>query len=143
MRCSISTRKQSGSPVDSGSRRGRDARDVKPGAARHGASVPMAVAVLVIVVWGASPVVTKIAATSIEPLEVGMLRTILGGLAAVPLALALGIRPPREKAAVGLLVLSALSGFVLFPVLFTIGQRLTSAMHGGLILASAPIVTGL
>jgi drug/metabolite transporter (DMT)-like permease len=72
-----------------------------------------------------------------------MLRTVLGGLAAVPLALALGIRPPREKAAVALLVLSALSGVVLFPVLFTIGQRMTSAMHGGLILASAPIVTGL
>lgn len=115
----------------------------RPAADAQDAVVPIAVASLVVVFWGATPVVTKIAAAAIDPIDVGMLRTVLGGLAAAPLALALGIRPPRGRAALGLLLLSGLCGFVVFPLVFTIGQRLTSAMHGGLILAVAPIATGL
>ncbi len=116
---------------------------MNPAATHRGAVVPIAVAALVIVFWGASPVATKIAAASIDPLLVGVLRTVLGGLAAAPLALALGIAPPRSRAALGLLLLSGFCGFVAFPLLFSVGQRLTSAMHGGLILAALPIFTGL
>ncbi len=103
---------------------------------------PLAVALAVVMVWGASPVLTKIATREIDPLFIGMARTILGGLAAVPLALAFRIAlPDREhRLAFGL---SAFCGFIAFPILFSFGQRMTSAMHGGLILAVLPIFTGL
>ena len=69
-------------------------------------------------------------------------RTLLAGLVALPLALLLrprtATRTPDPAAG-----LSAFCGFIGFPLLFTIGQRLTSAMHGGLILAALPIFTGL
>lgn len=105
--------------------------------------LPLAVAGLVVLLWGATPVVTKIAAAEIDPVLVGLARTAIGGLAAAPLVLALRMRPPREPRQLGLLGLSSLCGFIAFPILFSIGQRHTSAMHGGLILAALPLFTGL
>jgi drug/metabolite transporter (DMT)-like permease len=103
---------------------------------------PVVVAGLVMVVWGATPVMTKLATAEMPPLVVAMLRTALGGLAALPLLAGLRQPLPRDRKLLGFLVVSALSGFVIFPVLYTIGQRQTSAMHGGMILAALPIFTG-
>jgi O-acetylserine/cysteine efflux transporter len=105
--------------------------------------IPVLVALAVVVLWGATPVFTKLAAREIDPLVVGIMRTLLGGLAAAPLALGLRIRPPRQSRQVWPLLLSGFCGFIAFPILYTIGQRMTSAMHGGLILAALPIFTGL
>ncbi len=110
---------------------------------QRGASwLPVAVALAVVVVWGASPVFTKIAAREIDPVVVGMARTVLGGFAAAPLALTFRIALPKREhwPAFGI---SAFCGFIAFPIMFSIGQRMTSAMHGGLILAVLPIFTGL
>ena len=41
------------------------------------------------------------------------------------------------------LVISSLGGFVIFPILFSLGQSHTSASHAGLILAVLPAITGL
>ena len=103
---------------------------------------PTLVALAVVMLWGASPVVTKLATAEIAPLLVGIGRTILGGLAALPLAPALRSRPPPRRLLLPF-ALSTFGGFIAFPVLFSFGQRLTSAMHGGLILAALPIFTGL
>lgn len=103
---------------------------------------PFVVAALVMVVWGASPVATKIAAAEIEPLMVGLLRTVIGGLAALPLIAAMRQPLPRSRTGVAFLIVSAVAGFVAFPILYSVGQRETSAMHGGLILAALPIFTG-
>lgn len=104
--------------------------------------LPIGVAALVVVVWGATPVATKIATAQIDPVMVGILRTAVAGIVAAPLALAMGIEVPRGRRAVGLLAVSAFCGFVAFPLLFSIGQLHTSAVHGGLILAALPIFTG-
>ncbi len=72
-----------------------------------------------------------------------MLRTVLTALIALPLALALRLALPATRGGWALLVTSALGGFVLFPVLFTLGLRDTSASHAALILASLPVFTGL
>lgn len=104
--------------------------------------LPIGIALAVMVLWGATPVVTKLAVREIDPLVVGVMRTVLGGLAALPLALALRIRPPKGRLWLPL-ALSGFCGFVAFPIIFTIGQRMTSAMHSGLILAMLPILTGL
>jgi drug/metabolite transporter (DMT)-like permease len=111
-------------------------------AERGRAWLPLVVALAVVVMWGGSPVFTKIAAREIDPVVVGMARTILGGIAAAPLALAFRIALPQREHWPAF-ALSAFCGFIAFPILFSIGQRLTSAMHGGLILAVLPIFTGL
>lgn len=103
---------------------------------------PYIVAGLVMIVWGATPVMTKIATAEMPPLVVAMLRTGLGGLAALPILAVLRQPLPRGKTRLGFLVISALAGFVVFPILYTIGQQQTSAMHGGMILAALPIFTG-
>ncbi len=105
-------------------------------------SVIVAVALLAVVIWGASPVAAKIAVADLSPMAVAILRTVLGGLAALPLALALRIPLPSSRADRFLLALSGFCGFVGFPVFFTLGVNLTSANHASMILASLPVFTG-
>jgi drug/metabolite transporter (DMT)-like permease len=72
--------------------------------------LPLALALAIVVVWGATPVLTKLAAEEIGPLTVAVLRTLLGGVAAAPLALALRLPlPPRSLACPLLSPPSALS----------------------------------
>lgn len=87
--------------------------------------------------------VTKIAVAGIDPVLVGILRTAVAALIALPLVAFAHLPRPRTRGEFGLLTASTLGGFVGFPVLFSIGQQLTSAAHGALILASLPVFTGL
>lgn len=107
------------------------------------AALPMAVALAVMVVWGGTPLFTKIAAGEIDPLLVGILRTVVAGVAAVPFLLAMHLPLPRQTRERVLLAVSAVTAFVAFPLLFSVGQNLTSAMHGALILATLPVFTSL
>ena len=95
------------------------------------------------VFWGATPVLTRVATDDLDPLWVAVLRTVLAGIVAVPLVAATERRPPASRQARLLLGISAVAGFVIFPVVFTIGQERTSAMHGVGILAALPVFTGL
>jgi drug/metabolite transporter (DMT)-like permease len=95
------------------------------------------------VIWGASPVATRIATEDMEPLVVAVLRTGLAAHVAVPLVAAGGLRPPTNRHSRSLLAVSAAAAFVVFPVVYTIGQDRTSAMHGVAILAGLPVFTGL
>jgi drug/metabolite transporter (DMT)-like permease len=101
------------------------------------------VALLVMVIWGATPVATRLATEELEPLTVGVMRTVLAGLIAVPLIAGMRLPPPATDRARRLLAVSALAGFVVFPLIYTFGQERTSAMHGGVILAALPVFTGL
>ena len=93
--------------------------------------------------WGATPMITRVAVLEIEPSAVGILRTILAAVLALPLAIALRLARPHGAREWGQLVISALGGFVLFPVLFGLGVRHTSASHAALVLAVSPLFTGL
>ena len=95
-----------------------------------------------VVVWTGTPVVTKVAVDSFDPLLVGTLRSALAGLATLPLVAI--FRPPRPRDLRELLLLlgSAFGGFVIFPIIFAIGLRYTSASHAALILVAQPIFTG-
>lgn len=99
-------------------------------------------ALLAVVIWGASPVAAKIAVLELPPLAVAALRTVLGGLAALPVAALMRVPLPASRNDKLLLALSGFCGFVAFPVLFTIGVALTSANHASMILAGLPIFTG-
>ena len=106
-------------------------------------AAPVLVSLAVMVVWGATPVLTRIATDDLEPLWVAVLRTVLAGIVAVPLVVTTERRPPASSRARLLLGVSAAAGFVVFPVVFTIGQERASAMHGVGILAALPVFTGL
>lgn len=103
----------------------------------------VAAAGLAVLIWGGSSVATKAAVATLDPGTVALMRTVLAGAAALALIPALRLAPPPAGRARRLLLLSAVCGFIGFPVLFSTGQRLTSALHGGLILAALPIFTGL
>lgn len=108
-----------------------------------GATGPVVVAVLVMVVWGWTPIMTRLALDDLEPLVVATLRTTLAGLLAVPLIAGTGLRFPGTRPTRGLLAVSGLAGFVVFPVVYTVGQQRTSGLHGVMILAALPIFMGL
>ena len=109
---------------------------------------------------------TKVAVGGIDPLAVGVLRTLLGALVALPTrprikaswssSLEPGGWPclravllvgkhklPRSRFAWTNLAVSALGGFVFFPLLFSLGLKLTTAGHGALLLGILPVFTGL
>ena len=106
-------------------------------------AVVLAVAALAIVLWGGSPIATKLAVNEIDPVVVGVLRTVLAALVTGPAALLLKSAWPRTRAQGVLLAVSALGGFVVFPVAYSIGLHFTSAAHAALILAGLPLLTGL
>lgn len=105
--------------------------------------IPVAVALAVMVVWGGTPLFTKVAAAQIDPLLVGILRTVLAGCVALPLVIAWRQPLPSGARSRALLGFSGLAAFVVFPLLFTVGQHVTSALHGALILATLPVFTSL
>jgi drug/metabolite transporter (DMT)-like permease len=106
-------------------------------------AAPVLVSVLCMVIWGASPVATRIATEDFAPLVVAVFRTVLAALIAVPLVSMSGLRPPVSNRSRRLLAVSAACAFVIFPVVFTLGQERTSAMHGVAILTGLPVFTGL
>lgn len=99
-------------------------------------------ALLAVMLWGASPVGTKFAVADLSPIVVAALRTALGGMLAVPMALALRVPLPNNRRSLAALALSAVCGFVCFPVIFSLGMQRTSGVHGAMILALLPVVTG-
>lgn len=96
-----------------------------------------------VVIWGATPAATEFAVHRVDPLTVGVLRTVL----AVPLALAVilwrRLPGPQDAGEWGLQVAAGFGGFGGFTLLFTLGLSMTSTAHAALILAAVPVVTGL
>ena len=111
-------------------------------AARVGSPWIVLAALAAVVLWGASSVATKLAVATLSPLLVALLRTSLAGAAALPLVLALRLPPPRKAGHRRGVALLAISGFIAFPVLFSLGQALTSVIHGAMLLAVLPAATG-
>ncbi len=106
-------------------------------------ALPLAAALLAVTAWAITVPVTKVAVAILDPMAVAILRTALAGLVTVPLALAMRLRLPRGAAHWLLLLVSSFCGFIVFPLLFSLGLRWTSATHGVLILAAIPVFSGL
>jgi drug/metabolite transporter (DMT)-like permease len=114
---------------------------VRPAAAAG--LLPWAVGMVTILIWGATPAATKFAVAEIDAFVVGMLRTVIAGLAVVPAVLLLRLPLPAHRADWRLLAISSASGFIGFPLLFSLALAHTSTAHAALVLAFAPILTGL
>ena len=102
----------------------------------------LAAALAAVIIFGGSAVGTKMAVSGFQPVDVALLRTVIGGLIAIGLALLLRIRLPAKRNQLGLLMLSGLCGFIAFPLLFTLGVERTTANHATMILAILPVLTG-
>lgn len=100
-------------------------------------------AVCAIVIWGATPAATEIAIVEVDAATVGILRTVLAAVCILPVAIIFKHRAPSDGAAWLGLAISSLGGFVGFTLLFSIGLQRTSTAHAALIIAGAPILTGL
>lgn len=105
--------------------------------------LPVLAAFAVMVVWGGTPLFSKVAAQEIDPLLVGVLRTVIAGCLALPLVVLMRHRLPEAPRDRQLLAFSGIAAFVAFPLMFTVGQHSTSALHGALILATLPVFTSL
>lgn len=111
--------------------------------ARRLAPAVVATAAFAVVIWGASPFATKLGVMDTDPLLVGLLRTVVAAAASIPLTLMGRVRRPATGRDWSWLVVSAVCGFVIFPVFFSLGLRLSTASHGALLIATLPIWTGL
>jgi drug/metabolite transporter (DMT)-like permease len=99
-------------------------------------------AVTGVIIFGGSAIATKVAVSAINALDVSIMRTIIGGLIALPLAFVLRIPLPASRQQKILLLVSGFCGFIAFPLLFTLGVNLTTANHATMILAILPLLTG-
>jgi drug/metabolite transporter (DMT)-like permease len=103
---------------------------------------PILAAALAVLLWGATPAFTKLAVTALDPLLVGIMRTVVAAVIVAPVVFVLRMPLPSSLGDRAALVVSSGCGFVAFPILFSIGQRATSVTHAALILASVPLFTG-
>ena len=106
-------------------------------------TLPYLLATVAIILWGATPAATRLAVEGIDPVTVGLVRTVIAALILFPFALLLGLPTPTDKKGWIDVLVSALTGFSGYTLLYTVGQKFTSTAHAALILASAPIFTGL
>lgn len=102
-----------------------------------------AAALFAVAIWGATAVATRMTADVLDPVLTGLLRTIVAGFFTIPAIMLLRMAPPPDGFGRWLVFLSGFGGFIGFPVLFTIGQSQTTAIHGGLILACLPVYVGI
>jgi O-acetylserine/cysteine efflux transporter len=106
-------------------------------------SLVFAAAVFALVLWAGTPIANKVAVATIDAATAGLLRSMLAGVAAAALARAMRLPFPRETRQRGLLLVSGICSFVIWPLLFSIGIGLTTASRAALIVAMIPVATGL
>jgi len=97
-----------------------------------------------ILIWSGTPAATRLAVLDMDPLAAAIMRTVLAAAVAVPLLLLLpGRQRPVGQRQWGVLAATAVTGFIGFTILFSLGTQLTSAAHAALINASIPLFAGL
>lgn len=101
------------------------------------------VAGLGILIWGASPAATKLAVEELDGYSVAIFRTFLAALIIAPLAVTRKFTLPQTKSHWLTLAVSSVIGFIIYTFLYSVGLEHTSTIHAALIVAAAPIFTGL
>lgn len=94
-----------------------------------------------VTLFSLTPVLTKVAAQQVDPLTVGLIRTVMAAPVATAILWLARLPRPRGCRAVGLTLVSAGAGYLAFPVLFCLGARSTSATHAAVLMAAIPLFT--
>lgn len=108
---------------------------------RYAAAVIWAIAAILI--WGGTPIATKVAVGELSAFAVTFWRTVLAAALAVVVLIVRRTPCPTNRRTLGFLLVSALAAYIGFPWLLALGLRQTSAAHAALLVALAPIFTGL
>jgi drug/metabolite transporter (DMT)-like permease len=106
-------------------------------------SLALAAAFAAVIIWGASAAATAVAGRVVPPELIGGLRSLLAGIILLPFLLRFRDRFPSTWSERIELIVGGLFGFMAYPLLLSIGVLKTSVTHASVILASAPIFTGL
>jgi drug/metabolite transporter (DMT)-like permease len=118
-------------------------RSAQGDAPRNRPDLPVLAACVAVVIWGASPAAIMLAVESIPADLVGGLRSVLAFALMTP-ALVWHLKAfPQQPAGQVELLLGGLAGFAAYPMLLSIGTAATSVGHAAIILAAAPITTGI
>ncbi|MDH3953625.1 MAG: DMT family transporter [Gammaproteobacteria bacterium] len=96
-----------------------------------------------ILLWSGTAIANKIAVAFMDPMTAGVLRSMLAGLVAVGIVLSVRLPRPGSRKQWGLLLVSGISSFALWPMLMSLGLGHTTANHTVLIMATLPALTGL
>ena len=96
-----------------------------------------------ILLWSGTAIANKIAVVHMDPMTAGVLRSMIAGLIALSIVLATRLPRPGSRAQWGLLLVSGVSSFALWPMLMSLGLGYTTANHTVLIMAVLPALTGL
>ncbi|MCZ6860577.1 MAG: DMT family transporter [Alphaproteobacteria bacterium] len=109
-------------------------------------SVSPAVALIgggALLLWGGTAIANKIAIGHMDAMTAGVLRSLLAGLIAAGAAFAWRLPFPKPARQRGLLAISGITSFAIWPLLLSLGLGLTTASHAALIMAMIPVFTGL
>ena len=104
---------------------------------------PVLGAIAAVAIWGASPFATAIAGRSIPPELIAGLRTMLAAAILLPFVVKFRHAFPVGWSGRLELIVGAVFGFAIYPLVLSVGVLQTSATHASIILAAAPIFTGL
>lgn len=105
--------------------------------------LPYVAGALAIVLWGTTPAVTMLVARDLAPALIGPARLLLSALLILPVVLALRPAYPRRRAGWTALVVNGIFGFGASFLLQGVGIANTTTSHAALVLATAPVITGL
>ncbi|MBT5570286.1 MAG: DMT family transporter [Alphaproteobacteria bacterium] len=101
------------------------------------------IALIAVLIYGATPVFTKVATATADGITVGALRALVAAPLAILVILLGRHRIPLTRNAIGLVVVSGVGGLVLFPVFFSWGVQLTTAGHAAAGTAFGAVMAGM
>jgi drug/metabolite transporter (DMT)-like permease len=106
---------------------------------------PSAVAALgvTLVFWSGTAIANRFAVAHIDAITAGALRSMLAGLVALGIALALRLPFPATPRLRLTLVYAGWANFAIWPAMLSLGIALANASHAALIMALIPVFTGL
>ncbi|HCP01723.1 MAG TPA: hypothetical protein DIT35_09540, partial [Rhodospirillaceae bacterium] len=105
-------------------------------------SLATAGALVTILTWGGTPIITKFGIESVDVLSLALLRTVAALPLAVVILAALRCPLPWRGQDKWLVLAFGVTGVIGFPVLFTLGVGLTSAGHAAVVTAATPVFVG-
>ena len=107
----------------------------------HNLSYAFIAAGFALLFWGGTAIANKIAVLYMDGLTVGVLRSMLAGIFSLFIVYAMRFPFPRTVNERGLLVVSGISSFAIWPVLMSLGIERTTVGHAALIMALIPVFT--
>ena len=106
-------------------------------------ALALGAAVLALAMWSGTAIANKIAVAHMSGLTAGVLRSLLAGVFALTIAIALRLPRPASGRDFLLLIVSGLTSFAIWPSMISVGIERTTATHAAIIMATIPVYTVL